>query len=128
MNTVMTVSSFDVVRAVRAAFNGANSDKAPPMLGEQEILNHLLKRNVITISMIKKPDIVMVADIAGTVRLPAKSVRQLRQIGLEFLTDLENVTETYLMEQKFVDAALIAKLQEGLALFGMGLKGPAPAE
>ena len=128
MQTEMTVASFDVVRAVRAAFNGANSDKAPPMLGEQEILHHLLKRNVITISMIKKPDIVMVRDIAGTVGLPAKSVRQLRQIGLEFLTDLETVTETYLMEQKFVDAALIAKLQEGMALFDMGLRGPAPAE
>ncbi len=128
MNTVMTVSSFDVVRAVRAAFNGANNAQTLPTLSEQEILNHLLKRNVITIAMIKKPDIVMVADIAGTVSLPAKSVRQLRQIGLEFLTDLENATETYLMEQKFVDAALIRKLQEGLALFDMGLKAPAPAE
>ncbi len=128
MKPVMTVASFDVVRAVRAAFNGANNAQALPLLSEQEILNHLLKRNVITISMIKKPDIVMVADIAGTVRLPAKSVRQLRQIGLEFLTDLETVTETYLMEQKFVDAALIGKLQEGLELFDMGLKGPAPAE
>ncbi len=128
MQTEMTVASFDVVRAVRAAFNGANNAQTLPMLGEQEILNHLLKRNVITIAMIKKPDIVMVADIAGTVSLPAKSVRQLRQIGLEFLTDLQNVTETYLMEQKFVDAALIGKLQEGLALFDMGLKGPAPAE
>ena len=128
MQTDMTVASFDVVRAVRAAFNGANNGQTLPMLSEQEILNHLLKRSVITIAMIKKPDIVMVADIAGTVSLPAKSVRQLRQIGLEFLTDLENVTETYLMEQKFVDAALIAKLQEGLALFDMGLKEPAPAE
>ncbi len=128
MQTEMTVASFDVVRAVRAAFNGANNAQTLPMLGEQEILNHLLKRNVITIAMIKKPDIVMVADIASTVSLPAKSVRQLRQIGLEFLTDLENVTETYLMEQKFVDAALIGKLQEGLALFDMGLKGPAPVE
>jgi len=128
MQTEMTVASFDVVRAVRAAFNGANNAQTLPMLGEQEILNHLLKRNVITIAMIKKPDIVMVADIASTVSLPAKSVRQLRQIGLEFLTDLQNVTETYLMEQKFVDAALIGKLQEGLALFDMGLKGPAPAE
>ena len=128
MQTEMTVASFDVVRAVRAAFNGANSAQPLPMLSEQEILNHLLKRNVITISMIKKPDIVMVADIAGTVRLPAKSVRQLRQIGVEFLTDLETVTYAELMEQKFVDAALIAKLQEAMALFDMGLKGPAPAE
>ncbi len=128
MQTEMTVASFDVVRAVRAAFNGANSEKALPMLSEQEILNHLLNRNVITIAMIKKPDIVMIADIARTVGLPAKSVRQLRQIGLEFLTDLGTVTETYLMEQKFVDAALIANLQEGMALFDMGLKGPAPAE
>ena len=128
MQTEMTVASFDVVRAVRAAFNGANNAQSLPMLGEQEILNHLLKRKVITIAMIKKPDIVMIVDIAGTVSLPATSVRQLRQIGLEFLTDLGTVTETYLMEQKFVDAALIGKLQEGLALFDMGLKGPAPAE
>ena len=128
MNTVMTVESFDVVRAVRAAFNGANNAQTLPMLSEQEILNHFLKRNVITISMVRKPDIVMIADIAGTVSLPAKSVRQLRQIGLEFLTDLETVTETFLMEQKFVDAALIGKLQEGLALFDMELKEPAPAE
>ncbi len=128
MNTQMTVASFDVVRAVRAAFNGANNAQTLPMLSEQEILNHFLKRNVITISMIKKPDMVMVADIARTVSLPAKSVRQLRQIGLEFLTDLEDVTYADLMEQKFVDAALVAKIEEGLALFGMGLKGSAPAE
>ncbi len=128
MKTDMTVASFDVVRAVRAAFNGANSNKTLPMLGEQEILDHLVKRNVIAISMIKKPDIVMVADIAGTVRLPGKVVRGLKAIGIEFLTDLENVTYAELMERNFADAALIAKLQEGMALFDMALKGPDPAE
>ncbi len=128
MQTDMTVASFDVVRALRAAFNGANSNKTAPMLGEQEILDHLVKRNVIAISMIKKPDIVMISDIAGTVRLPGKVVRGLKAIGIEFLADLENVTYAELMERNFADAALIAKLQEGLALFDMGLKEPAPAE
>ncbi len=128
MQTEMTVASFDVVRAVRAAFNGATSDKAPPMLGEQEILDHLVKRNVIAISMIKKSNTVMVTDIAATVLIPRKVVRQLRHIGIEFLTDLENVTYAELIGEKFMDAALIAKLQEGMALFDMGLKGPAPAE
>ena len=128
MQTEMTVAALDVVRAVRAAFNYANTDQPLPLLGEQDILDQLVKRNVISISMIKKSNTVMVKDIAATVLIPRKAVRQMRQIGLEFLTDLEDVTYADLIEQKFVDAALIAKIQEGMALFDMGLKGPAPAE
>ena len=128
MQTDMTVAALDVVRAVRAAFNYANTDQPLPLLGEQDILGHLVKRNVISISMIKKSNTVMVKDIAATVLIPRKAVRQMRQIGLEFLTDLEDVTYADLIEQKFVDAALIARIQEGMALFDMGLKGPAPAE
>ncbi len=52
----------------------------------------------------------------------------MKAIGIEFLTDLENVTYAELMERNFADAALIAKLQEGMALFDVGLKEPAPAE
>ena len=128
MQTVMTVAALDVVRAVRAAFNYANSDQTLPMLGEQDILNHLVKRNVIGISMIKKSNTVMVTDIAATVLIPRKVVRQLRHIGIEFLTDLENVTYAELIGEKFMDPSLIAKLQDGMALFDLGLKGPAPAE
>ncbi len=128
MNTITTVASLDVVRAVRTAFRSAGSNKPLATLGEQEILDHLVRRNVIPISMIKNPDMVMISEIAGTVRLPGKVVRGLKSIGLEFLTDLQDVTYTELMERDFADAALIGKLQEGLGLFGMGLKGPAPAE
>ena len=128
MNTIMTVAALDVVRAVRTAFRSAGSNKPLTTLGEQEILDHLVRRNVIPISMIKNPDMVMISEIAGTVCLPGKVVRGLKAIGLEFLTDLQNVTYHELMERDFADAALIAKLQEGLALFDMGLKGPAPAE
>ncbi len=131
MKTDMIPAREDIA-AIHGAFHGAGSCHCHTVakLGEDDILAYLARRKLVSVAEvieIQSLSIVAITQRYEDLVIPHNAAWALRRAGVTLLSDLTNWTYADVLRLDHMSRRSVDKLQEGMAQFGLLLKGGDPA-
>ena len=122
----------EVIAAIHGAFHGAGSCHCHTVakLGEDDILAYLARRKLVSVAEvieIQSLSIVAITQRYEELVIPHNAAWALRRAGVTLLSDLQNWTYADVLRLDSMSRRSVDKLQEGMAQFGLLLKGGDPA-
>ncbi len=122
----------EVIAAIHGAFHGAGSCHCHTVakLGEDDILAYLARRKLVSLAEvieIQSLSIVAITERYGDLVIPYTVAWTLRRARVSLLSDLTKWTYADVLRLDRMSRKAVDKLQEGMAQFGLLLKGGDPA-